>query len=284
MKLYTIEGNRQRLDGGAMFGNAPRPVWEKWYPPDEKNRIELACRGLLLVTDDGRKILIETGIGNFFDPKLKERFGVIEEEAVLLKSLKTLGFEPSDIDIVILSHLHFDHAGGMLVSHDEGANALVFPDAKIYVGESHWERAKNPHPRDRASFLPELHELLEASGNLVLVPDSGASDLAPLITFRFSSGHTPGLMLPVIQHPQGNVIFCADLIPGMAWVHVPITMGYDRYPELGIEEKKALLAEFAQNKGYLFFTHDKDVPLATVRQDEKGRYRGEPTGELLENA
>src|SRR5439155_14220970 len=112
-RLDSVEGNTQRLDGGAMFGNCPRVVWERWAPPDEKHRIRLACRSLLIREDGGRTVLVEAGIGAFFEPKLRERYGVQEAEHVLVRSLASLGVSPDEVDIVILSHLHFDHAGGL---------------------------------------------------------------------------------------------------------------------------------------------------------------------------
>lgn len=273
MKFNPIEGNTQKLDGGAMFGNAPRPMWEKWSPPDELNRIELACRALLVQTDDGRNLLFEAGIGTFFEPKLRERFGVQESQHVLVESLKKVGLKPEDIHAVILSHLHFDHAGGILSAYEDGPQRLLFTNAKYYVGERHWHRALEPHSRDKASFVPHMNELLKNSGKLVLVPDSGKSDLAPLVTFRFSDGHTIGLMLAQINHPEGPVVFATDLIPGAAWVHVPISMGYDRFPELVIDEKRKLLEDILPQKGKLFFTHDPKVSLGKLcKQPDSGKF------------
>src|SRR5688572_6922785 len=118
-KIFSVEGNTQKLDGGAMFGNCPKAVWQKWAAPDEQNRVKLACRSML-VREDGRNVLCETGIGAFFEPKLKARFGVQEDRHVLLDSLAKLGVEPGDVHVVVLSHLHFDHAGGLLESWREG--------------------------------------------------------------------------------------------------------------------------------------------------------------------
>ena len=271
--LSSVAGNRQRLDGGALFGNAPKPLWSRWHQPDELNRIELACRGLL-VRDRGRNILFETGIGAFFTPKMKERFGVVEDEHVLLASLAALGVQPADIDIIVLSHLHFDHAGGLLKAYAPGeSHALAFPEAQVVVGDEAWNRAKNPHPRDRASFIPELITLLEESGHLELVSGDRSELLGDGFRFHRSSGHTPGMMLTEIDMPDGPVIFCADLIPGTAWVHLPITMGYDRFPEQVIEEKSRLLAHAHEQGGRFFFTHDPDWAMSKVERGEGGRYQ-----------
>lgn len=276
MKLTAIEGNRQRLDGGAMYGNAPRALWTTWSAPDEQNRIELACRALLVTLDDGRNLLFETGIGAFFEPKMRERFGVFESEHKLVENLKKQNVDCSDIDAVILSHLHFDHAGGSLTRYEDGEPQLVFPRAKFYVGKRHWERAKHPHSRDKASFIPTLNTLLENSGRLVLIDDSGTSDLAPLVRFRFSDGHTIGLMMAELALPSGPLVFCSDLIPGTPWVHIPISMGYDRFPELLSDEKRTLLGDLLATGGKLFFTHDPEDACGIVRRDEKGRFFAEP--------
>jgi glyoxylase-like metal-dependent hydrolase (beta-lactamase superfamily II) len=280
MKLWSLAGNSQKLDGGAMFGNAPRAMWQQWAPPDELNRIELACRSLLATPLAGKTVLFEAGIGAFFEPKLRERYGVVEDRHVLVDSLAEAGFSPEDVDVVVLSHLHFDHAGGLLAAWREGEPPrLLFPNASYIVGRAHYERAKNPHARDRASFIAGLPALLEATGRLELVDGEHSRTLGDSVRFQFSDGHTPGLMLSEIVGPEtvegaphGGVVFCADLIPGRPWVHVPITMGYDRNAELLIDEKRAFLEDKLARNVHLFFTHDPGCALAQVVRDERGRY------------
>jgi len=253
-----------------MFGNAPKGMWEKWIPPDERNRIPLACR-CLLVQDGSRTILLEAGIGAFFEPALRERYGVVEDRHVLIESLAALGLAPADIDVIVLSHLHFDHAGGLLTAWGE-PQGLVFPNARYVVGAEAWERALTPHARDRASFIPGLTDRIAATGKLELISGIRSVTLGAGFRFHRSSGHTPGLLLTEVEMPDGPVVFCADLIPGKAWVHLPITMGYDRYPELLIDEKAALLGDLLPRHGRLFFTHDPVVAMGTLARDDKGRF------------
>ncbi|MEZ5439039.1 MAG: MBL fold metallo-hydrolase [Lysobacteraceae bacterium] len=277
MKFWSILGNSQKLDGGAMFGNVPQAMWSKWITPDGQNRIPLACRALLIEDDDGRRILLETGIGAFFEPKMRERFGVVESSHVLLDSLAQAGVSHEDIDVVVLSHLHFDHAGGLLTPWQEGeAPALLFPNAGFVVGRKAFERACDPHPRDRASFIPELPGLLRDSGRLELVDGERSEVLGDRFRLHYSDGHTPGLLLAELMADEkgGGVVFCADLIPGRPWMHLPVTMGYDRYPERLIDEKRAFLDDMRARGVRLYFTHDSECAVAAVGRDERGRYSG----------
>lgn len=277
-RIHPVLGNSQKLDGGSMFGNCPRAVWERWMPSDERGRIPLACRAMLVEEmEDGavvRRVLFETGIGAFFEPKLRERYGVVESEHVLLKSLAELGLTDADIDVVVLSHLHFDHAGGLLAPWAEGeAPRLLFPNATFVVGMEAFERARTPHARDRASFIPALPDLLEATSRLGLAYGATSDVLGDDYHLHYSHGHTPGLLMAEVDRgDEGPLVFVADLIPGTPWMHAPITMGYDRYPELLIDEKQALLEHLLERGGSVFFTHDPTVDIAKVARDERGRF------------
>ena len=271
--LTSIEGNRQWLDGGAMFGNAPRALWQKWISPDNKGRIALACRSLLIEIGS-TKILLETGIGNFFEPQMAERFGVENYNAhLLINSLDQLGIKETDIDFVVLSHLHFDHAGGLMPSYKEkDSQILHFPNAQYIVSKDAFQRAQSPHLRDRASFIPDLQKLLLASGRLKLVTSTTIPELFPeIVSFRFSDGHTPGQMLTTITGKKETFIFAGDLVPGSQWVSNAITMGYDRFPEKIIDEKNDLYSEAIPNQWRLFFTHDNKWACAKVELNPKGK-------------
>ena len=170
--ITSIEGNSQKLDGGAMFGNAPRAMWQRWIAPDEQNRIPLSCRTLLIQEESPKRyILIETGVGAFFSPEMKERYGIQESNHCLIDNLANAGVNQENIDIVLLTHLHFDHAGGLLSEFREGEMPhLLFPNAKILVGEKQWERANDPHARDRASYVPEVMNALNTGRGLSSFP------------------------------------------------------------------------------------------------------------------
>ena len=273
MRIWSVEGNHQHLDGGAMFGNVPRALWQQWLPPDAFNRVRIANRSLIIDDLNGHTVLFESGSGAFPDPGLRNRFGIEADHNLLPDSLSAAGFSLQDIDVIVLSHLHFDHAGGLLTDWQDGHEAeLLFPNASYIIAATQWERACRPHPRDRASFIPRLQTLLDTAHRLELIDSDRSVTLGNDVQFRFSDGHTPGLMLSIIGG-DGGLAYCSDLIPGRPWVHLPVTMGFDRYPEQLIDEKKVFLDELIQRKIRLAFCHDADCALALPMRDEQGRYR-----------
>jgi glyoxylase-like metal-dependent hydrolase (beta-lactamase superfamily II) len=270
MQLYSVPSNAYKLDGGAMFGNAAKAVWERWMPADEQNRIRLATRVLLVITQK-ETILFETGIGAYMEPRYRDRYGVDEPEHMLLKSLAEKGISPADVTRIFISHLHFDHAGGLLSAWQAGKEPeLLFPNAKYHVGEEAWERAIHPHPRDRASFIPQLQRQLEQSQRLTLIKKGEVLSFDELeLHFYLSNGHTPGLLCADLRYGKDRLVYASDLIPGSFWVHLPISMGYDRFPELLIDEKNALLTSLAKENAWLFYVHDPDFAVSKVRYDDE---------------
>jgi glyoxylase-like metal-dependent hydrolase (beta-lactamase superfamily II) len=270
MELYSIPSNAFKLDGGAMFGNAAKAVWEHWMAADEQNRLSMATRALLAIT---RKeiLLFEAGIGAYMEPKLRERYGVDEAQHMLLSSLAQKGISPEEVTRIFVSHLHFDHAGGLLSAWQAGREPeLLFPNAKYYVSEEAWERATHPHPRDRASFIPLLNQQLEQSQRLKLIKKGEVFTFDELeIHFFHSDGHTPGLMCSDLRYDHERLVFASDLVPGKPWVHLPISMGYDRFPELLIDEKKALLETLVKENSWLFYVHDPDFAVSKVHYDDE---------------
>jgi glyoxylase-like metal-dependent hydrolase (beta-lactamase superfamily II) len=274
LRVRAVLGNCQRLDGGAMFGNAPRALWSRWLQPDERGCVRLAGRALL-VQDGRHRVLLETGVGACFEPKLRARYGVDGEQNRLLTSLAAIGVAEEQIDVVVLSHLHFDHAGGLLTAYQPGERLrLLFPGARYVTSRAAFARASEPHPRDRASFIPELPTLLRESGRLVLI--DGAERPKDLLDSRYqftwSDGHTPGMLHARIEGEAQSICSCADLVPGVPWLRLAITMGYDRYAERVVDEKRELLAAAAAQGTWLFFTHDVQIALARVEQDAQGQF------------
>ena len=265
-----------------MFGNVPRVLWSRWCEPDELGRIELAGRALL-IEDGQHRVLLETGAGYFFEPKLRERYGVSGDTNQLLESLSAMGLRDEDIDLVILSHLHFDHVGGLLTDYRPGSPLrLRFPNARYLVTRAAFDRAVHPHPRDRASFVPELPALLEQSGRLVLLDGAQRPDdvLDERYRFRVFEGHTPGMLLTEVRGQAACLVSCGDLVPGTSWLHLPVAMGYDRYAERAVDEKSGFLAAAADREWLLFFTHDPAVAIARVERSPEGRYVAvEPVGD-----
>jgi glyoxylase-like metal-dependent hydrolase (beta-lactamase superfamily II) len=265
-ELHAIETGRFALDGGAMFGVVPRPLWEKTNPPDERNRIAMAARALLLV-GDGRKILVDTGNGDKFDQKFGSLYKMESNRSIIASSLAKCHLTPDDITDVILTHLHFDHAGGATCR--EGDRVVpAFPHATYYVQRSHWDAALHPSERDRASFISDDFMPLHEQGVLKLVDDE--TEVLPGIRTRIVNGHTTALQCPLISDGQTSLLYCADLVPLAAHLQLPWIMAYDLRPLVTLEEKRVTLDIAAEEKWIMFFEHDPSLEAGFVQRTGKG--------------
>lgn len=267
-QVDVVEAGRMGLDGGAMFGIVPKPLWSKRITPDEQNRIPLAMRCLLL-RGHGRTILVDTGVGHKEGEKFRRIHAVDHDHSTLLGSLSDLDVQPEDVTDVILTHLHFDHAGGAVSRRDDGRLTPTFPEAAVHLQRTHWEWAQQS-PREQASFLAENLEPLEASGQLVLADGPGVSPF-PNIRFEVVDGHTRGQQLVVIEDGRRPaLLYAADLLPTHA--HVPLlwVMAYDVEPLVTLREKQDLLARAADERWIVVFEHDPGVVCARIERSARG--------------
>ena len=267
MNLYSIINGYFRLDGGAMFGVVPKTIWSKIAPPDENNLIRLAMRSLL-IEDEGRLILIDTGIGDKQDQKLMRHYYLHGDDSTD-KSLAAQGFSRNDVTDVYLTHLHLDHAGGA-VKIIEGKYVPAFPNAKYWTNQAQWDWAMNPNAREKSSFLKENLLPLEEHSVLHFLDMDNPSQLPKSISTRISSGHTQSMMIPTLPYKHKTVVFVADLIPTAAHIPVPYVPAYDVNPLQTMTEKATFLSEAFENEYVLFFGHDADIECCTLRMTEKG--------------
>ena len=265
-ELTSIETGTFALDGGAMFGVVPWFFWSKTNPPDERNCVKLAARCLLL-RGEGRTILIDTGNGSKWNDKLKNIYQLDNSKFTLENSLANVGVHSNDVTDVILTHLHFDHAGGC-TKYVDGKLEPTFPNATHYVQEAHWELALNPTERDRASFMKEDFMLLHERGLLKFT--EGEQEIFPGISLLVCNGHTMAQQLPVITDGKNTLIFICDLVPTVSHITPAYLPAYDVRPLVTIEEKKKILSRVAEENWIVFLEHDVDTEAITVQKTEKG--------------
>jgi glyoxylase-like metal-dependent hydrolase (beta-lactamase superfamily II) len=266
MKIYPIETGNFKLDGGAMFGVVPKAIWQKTNPADAKNRISLSMRSLL-IEDGNRLILIDTGLGNKQSDKFFSHFGLFGDFSLEI-SLAKYGFHKDDITDVFLTHLHFDHCGGV-IEYNKNKTLLqpAFKNAKFWSNKKHWQWATEPNPREKASFLSENILPIQESGQLQFVENS-KEQLG--FDIFLVDGHTEQQMLPVLNYKGKTIVFMADLLPTVGHIPLPYVMGYDTRPLLTLQEKDSFLKEAANNNYYLFLEHDAYNELCSVKHTEKG--------------
>jgi len=260
--VRVVEFGSFRLDGGCMFGSVPKNLWSKSIASDSENCIPLACRSLLL-EDGARSILIDVGIGTIWSDKLKSIY------AIDLAPADSLGFSPSQITDIILTHLHFDHAAGIAYQRDDKSLELTYPNARVHIQVANWEHAQNPSPKDRASYLPTTIEPLKRA-NLQLC--DGSVEILPEITVHRVDGHTPGQQWVEIGAGETRLFFPTDLVPTSHHVPLAYHMGYDVCAETILREKFAFLERATQPGVTVCFQHDTTRPFARIRQNERGGF------------
>jgi glyoxylase-like metal-dependent hydrolase (beta-lactamase superfamily II) len=263
--LHIINSGYFALDGGAMFGIIPKPLWQKNNPPDETNRIKLATRNLLL-TNGKRKILIDTGMGNKWDDKSKNIYA-IDQSNSLERSLNELNVKPEDITDVLLTHLHFDHTGGSTKIENE---KLIpsFPNAKYFVQKKNYEWGIEPSERDKGSYIKDNFQPLMDEGVLNFI--DGEEKFDDEIEFVIINGHTFYQQLIKISDSSNIFLYCGDLFPTASHIPLPYVMAYDLQPLVTIEEKKKILTKAMDENWKIFFEHDPETAFATILKDEKG--------------
>jgi len=264
--IVSLETGRFSLDGGAMFGVVPWVIWSKLNPPDERQRIELAAR-CWLVRGNGRTILVDDGNGTKWSEKLKDIYKLNNATGDLLTSLRNVGLSPDDITDVILTHLHFDHAGGSTTVVD-GKLVPTFPKARYYVQRKQWELSQNPTEKDRGSFMRDDFTPLMTHGVLELI--DGEFELFPGIELLVCNGHTNAQQLPKVSDGRRTMLFCCDLIPTTSHIPWPYVMAYDVRPLGTIEEKKKIFGRAYEEGWILFLEHDPTTVAITLKAAEKG--------------
>jgi glyoxylase-like metal-dependent hydrolase (beta-lactamase superfamily II) len=274
MKLADIEfhiicAGHVRLDGGAMFGVIPRTLWEKKAAPDARNRITLAMN-CLLIHAAGKRILVETGAGDKWDLKLRDIYAI--DQSQLVNGLREYGLRPEDIDIVVNTHLHFDHCGGNTFE-EKGKVLPAFPNARYFVQRGEFEHAKNPTERDRASYFDENYVPLESTGMLSLL--EGDHTIVPGVELIVVPGHTAHMECVKLTGGGKTAFFFADLIPTTAHLPLPWIMSYDLYPMTTLENKKRWVPQVIREGWLALFGHDDKVPAAYLR-DRDGKWEAEP--------
>lgn len=264
--LHALELGNFALDGGAMFGVVPKVLWERENPSDEKNRIDMRTRCLLIRdAKNNRNILVDSGIGDKDDEKFRQRFKVAPYG--LETELARHGLRPDDITDIIGTHLHFDHMGGLTKFDSSGKLTGRFPNAKVWLQKRNWKHAWNPNEKDRASYLQDNFSLYESDSRLSLI--DGAEDIYPGISMRLSEGHTVGMQLPLIHDNNTSLLYCADIIPMSAHVRVAWVMAYDCFPLTSIEEKKVILKNCVAQDTAIFFEHCPHMQAARVKFNGK---------------
>lgn len=267
LELYSIETGRFKLDGGAMFGVVPKTLWNRKIECDEKNRIRMATRCLLIrSTTTDRLYLVDNGCGDKFDDKMRHIYSLNYNHSELERSLSAVGVTPSDITDMVFTHLHFDHCGGTTYYDEQGDLQHRFGNAVYHVNKRHWHTATHPNVREKASFLPENIKPIGESDRLNLIDDNHTFEEG--FTTLPMDGHTIGQQLPFLHDSERTIVYGADLLPTHAHVPLPWVMGYDMFPLQTLQEKEPFLAEAADKNWYVYLEHDAYNEVITIKHKD----------------
>jgi glyoxylase-like metal-dependent hydrolase (beta-lactamase superfamily II) len=269
LEFHIISAGHVLLDGGAMFGVIPRPMWEKKMHPDARNRITLSMN-CLLIHAGGKRILVETGAGDKMNAKLRDIYAL--DGPFLEDELRGYGLRPEAIDIVLNTHLHFDHCGGNTRVEKDNVVA-TFPNARYIVQRGEFEHAMNPNERDRASYFLENYAPIEAAGKFTLLDGDG--EIAPGVEVVRLPGHTAHMQGVKLTGGGKTAFLFADLVPTTAHLPIPWIMGYDLYPMTTLENKKRWIPEVVREGWLALFAHDARVPAAFLRERD-GHWEADP--------
>lgn len=272
--VHPLVAGTLRLDGGAMFGVVPRALWAQKMAPDERNRIAMTMN-VLLVRAGGKNLLLDTGPGDKEDARFREMYAL--GGPTLSEALASHGIAAADIDVVVNTHLHFDHAGGNTVREPSGAVRAAFPNARYIVQRTELEEARAAHERNRASYLPDNYEPLLKEGRLELA--EGEVEVLPGVSLAPLPGHTLGMQGLLLRSEGRTGLYLADCVPTTHHLPLPWIMAYDLYPTQTLETKRRVLPQAAREGWTLFFEHDPDVAAATIALDAKGRFEVHPVAE-----
>ena len=268
LHLTPLLDARFRLDGGAMFGVVPKPLWVKRAPADERNRISLASRPRLL-EGASRTLLVDGGIGNKMTPKNVDIYA-IDRTRDLTHALAGLGMSVGDIQVALASHLHFDHVGGYTTRLESGEIVPTFPNARYVVRTAEWEDATHPHERNRASYLQDDFVPLKTAGVVDFV--DGDAEILPGVRVRRTGGHARSHQVVMIESAGRTAVFTADLIPTIAHIDEAWIMGYDLYPMETLAFKKGFLREAIDGEYLIFFEHDPKIAAGYIREKDGRKY------------
>jgi glyoxylase-like metal-dependent hydrolase (beta-lactamase superfamily II) len=278
MKVISIEAGSFLCDGGGIFGGVPKVLWSRHIKADERNLIRLAMRCMLVVEGD-RKVLIETGAGTKLSWKFIENNG-IDNPNQLLESLAKEGFNPEDITDVLHTHLHWDHCGGGTMHNENKAIVPTFPNARYICARTQWNNALNPNPREGDAYFPDDLLPIKEAGLLHLIDEE--QTLFPGFELRIFNGHTPGMIVPVIDTGKRKIAYVSDLTPLAANVPLKWIAAYDLLPVTAMEEKKRFSREAIDSNIVFFFEHDPVYECCTLKWDERKGPQVDWKGKLSE--